>query len=254
MSKSITKNITNEISISNNSSNIKSIYIKEIPKEGIFYLENEEVGCKNLSEKLARVKEGGEFEWPNMVALNRSLQAFLNDAKKIVVIGSGTATFEWFATQNNKNSDLLFVASEFDRECVEWCKEHRSRQNIKYTSLSVLELKEKYGNFDLAILVDVIEHIDNYGSFLSSFSSLADKAVITTPNKDRSLITSLAKSPTYYQHVREWNAGEFYWVLKAFYKNVDLYAMPDVYNEGIKKIGLSSTMTPLIAYCHQTND
>ena len=209
--------------------NKESIYIKKIPEVGIFYKENEEMGCKNLSEKIKRVKDGGDFEWSNMVALNESLQVFIKDAKKIVIIGSGTATFEWYATQKNKHKDILFISSEFDMECVEWCKKHRSRENIEYTSLGISELKEKYGKFDLAILVDVIEHVSDYGSFLADFSTLADKAVITTPNKDRTIGSSLVSSPTYYQHVREWNAGEFYWVIKAFYERIDLYAMPDVY-------------------------
>ena len=33
--------------------------------------------------------------------------------------------------------------------------------------------------------------------------------------------------PPYYQHVREWTAGEFYWVLRLFYERVTLFAMPD---------------------------
>ncbi len=234
-------------------SNKKSIYIKKIPKVGIFYQENEEIGCKNLSEKMKRVKNGGDFEWPDMVALNKSIQIFIKDAKKIVIIGSGTATFEWYAAQEDKHKNIFFVSSEFDNECVEWCKEHRSRKNIEYTNLSIFELREKYGKFDLVVLVDVIEHVSDYGGFLADLSTLADKAVITTPNKDRTISASLVKSPVYYQHVREWNAGEFYWVLKAFYENIDLYAMPDVYGKGITKIGLMSTMTPLIAYCSKTN-
>ena len=57
---------------------------------------------------------------------------------------------------------------------------------------------------------------------------MSPKAIITTPNKDKSLEHALASPPIYYQHVREWDAGEFYWILKMFYKRVELYAMPDV--------------------------
>jgi 2-polyprenyl-3-methyl-5-hydroxy-6-metoxy-1,4-benzoquinol methylase len=247
MVKDIIKKVLNLFKFKNR----ETIYINKIPVRGIPYKENIEIGCKNLSEKLAREKIGECFEWPNMVVLNKAIEVFINCAKKVVVVGSGTATFEWYATQDSKNSNVVFVSSEFDRECVEWCKKNRRRKNIEYTSLSISELKKKYGKFDLAILVDVIEHVDDYGRFLSDFSSLADKAVITTPNKDRTLNASLAKSPEYYQHVREWNAGEFYWVLKVFYKKIDLYAMPNEYCEQFEEIGFMSTMTPLIAYCRK---
>ena len=229
----------------------ESIYIKEIPDFGVFYKENNEIGSKNLCEKLARVNKGGPFEWPNMIALNKAIEVFINDAKKVAVIGSGTATFEWHAAKKDKNNNVFFVSSDFDIECVEWCKKNRREKNIEYTNLTISELIKKHGKFDLVILVDVIEHIKDYGAFLSELSELADKAVITTPNKDRSKRDSLAESPSYYQHVREWDAGEFYWVLNMFYKNVELFAMPNVYIEHLERIGLMSTMTPLIAYCNK---
>lgn len=225
------------------------IYIDEIPLNGILYEENSEVGCKNLSEKIKRVKSGGPFEWPNMVALNQSLQVFIKDSKRVVIIGSGTGTFEWYASNNECYESVLFVSSEFDEECVSWCKKNRANVNIEYTSLNMAELVNKYGKFDLAILVDVIEHIHEYGQFMQDFIGLASEAIITTPNKDRNVASSLIQSPAYYQHVREWNAGEFFWVMRAYYSNVELYAMPEVYRQGIEKIGLMSTMTPLIAHC-----
>lgn len=113
------------------------------------------------------------------------------------------------------------------------------------------ELIKEYHKFDLALAIDVIEHIDDFFGFLAEFSLLADKAVITTSNRDRDYFTATRSSPEYYQHVREWDAGEFYWVLRAFYHHVDLYAMPDVYVPKVEKIGLLSTMTPLIAVCQK---
>lgn len=224
-----------------------SIYINKIPLNGIKYKENKEIGCKNLSVKLKRIEEGGPFEWPNMVALNQAIEVFIRDAKKIVIIGSGTGTFEWNASKRFKI--IQFTSSEFDKDCVQWCKKNRNHKNIEYTDLTINELLNKYGKFDLAITVDVIEHIKDYSSFLNAFKKLASRAVITTPNKDRDIISSLSPTPSYYQHVREWNAGEFFWVLKAFYKNVELFGMPDVYDTKIEHIGLMSTMTPLIAHC-----
>lgn len=99
--------------------------------------------------------------------------------------------------------------------------------------------------------VDVIEHIADYAGFLAEFSQLADRAIITTPNKARHRASLAAMPPRYEQHVREWTAGEFHWVLRSFYAEVRIYAMPDVYSPVTQEIGPLSTMTPLIAVCRQ---
>ncbi len=211
------------------------------------YKENEEFGGKNLSIKIERKSKGGHFEWPNMIALNQAISCFVKDAKTVVNIGSGTGTFEWFAASKFKNTK--FIASELDEECTRWCRENRQLKNIEYVSMSMQEISKKYGEFDLAIAVDVIEHVKDYKKFLTEFSILSNRAVITTPNKARDFESLIASPPKYYQHVREWTAGEFYWVLKMFYSVVELYSMPNPFIAELKKIGILSNMTPLIALC-----
>ena len=210
------------------------------------YRENPEVGSRNFAEKLARIEGGEVFEWPNMVALNRALIPFIAPARRVVNIGAGTGSFEWFASEN---PEIEFVASEFDRACVEWCRENRQRENITYGSDSMLELLAADDRFELAVSVDVIEHVSDHAGFLREFSRLSDRAIITTPNKSRRHASLTAMPPAYEQHVREWTAGEFYWVLRSFYSEVQLHAMPDVYEPITQRIGPLSSMTPLIAVC-----
>lgn len=211
------------------------------------YCENEEVGCVNLSVKKKRVEQGGPFEWPNMVALNKAIVQLIDKEESIVTIGAGTGTFELYAAE--RYPEKQFISSEFDMECVEWCKKNRGRKNITYTSLKINELLSKYSRFDLVVCVEVIEHVKDYPNFLNSLSSLANRAIITTPNKARDFESYTANSPKYDQHVREWTAGEFYWVLRTFYDKVSLYSMPDPYEPEVRKIGILSKMTPLIAVC-----
>ena len=227
----------------------KRLYNTKVPNEGIFYQGNQPAGYHNLSEKIARADKGGPFEWPNMVTLNKSIQALVGDARRVVVIGSGTGTFEWYCTQSAGFEGVRFVASEFDSHCVQWCQENRAHDSIQYTSMRIPELLEEFGRFDLVVTVDVIEHVDDYGAFLGDLKSLASRAIITTPNRDRDFNSSISDKPGYYQHVREWNSGEFYWLLRTLYREVDLYAMPDVYKIGLEPIGMLSTMTPLVAHC-----
>lgn len=225
-----------------------SLYAASVPREGLRYCENAEVGPKNLQVKLERQKNGGPFEWPDIMALNQAVAGLVGDATKIVNIGAGTGAFESFAA---KDTGRCFVASEFDSECVEWCKSNRSRPNVTYTSLTMGELLGKYGKFDLAVSIEVIEHVSEFAAFLTEFRQLADQAIITTPNRDRTLNHALASSPAYKQHVREWDAGEFYWILRVFYREVELYAMPDTVRPVVERVGPLTSMSPLIAVCRR---
>ncbi len=236
----------------NSSYTIKKIDLEnQVPIEGLFYQENDEVGAKNLEDKMARVESGGPFEWPNILALNEAVATLLGSAKKVVNIGSGTGYLEWFASVDRSKT---FYASEFDLDCREWSKANRSAPNIHFGSQSMEELIRENGPFDLAISIEVIEHIKDYSEFLIQFSKLAPKAIITTPNKDRTVKDAMATSPIYYQHVREWTASEFYWVLRCYYKEVKLYAMKDEYVPSIYPVGFGTKMTPLIAVCEEPID
>lgn len=221
---------------------------RSLPSASCEYVENPEVGSLNFSEKLARIERGEPFEWPNMVALNQALASHIGKASRVVNIGAGTGTFEWHAANN---TDAQFIASEFDRDCVTWCKENRAHPNISYCSDTMDVLLSEHGEFDLAVSVDVIEHVADYAGFLTEFSALAPRALITTPNKARNAKSLANLSPGYEQHVREWTAGEFYWVLRLFFRDVKLFAMPDVYSPEFVPIGPLSTMTPLVAVCER---
>ena len=217
-----------------------------VPSEGIFYAENPEVGAKNLENKMERVKAGGDFEWPNILALNEAVATLFGSAKRIVNIGAGTGYLEWFASVDRS---LSFHASEFDEECVEWCRQNRSAPNVVFTSDTMEDLLSQKEPFDLAISIEVIEHIKDFSEFLYEFSQLATKSIITTPNKDRTKEDSQAVTPRYDHHVREWTASEFYWVLRSFYREVNLFAMKDQYVPLLTPVGFSTKLSPLVAVC-----
>ena len=82
--------------------------------------------------------------------------------------------------------------------------------------------------FDIFVTIDNIEHIKDIRFFKGTFL-LTPRAIITTPNKNRDEQSAKASPPKYKPHVREWDSGEFYWILKIFFKDIKLYAMPDVY-------------------------
>lgn len=209
------------------------------------YIENPEVGARNLSVKLQRVVDGGEFEWPEITRLNATVVNMIGTARRIVELGSGTGLFAWLVSEE---PNINVVASEFDGEASAWAAKNRSRPNIRYVPGPVTE---DDGPFDLLVSIEVIEHVGDYRGFLETCASLAPRALITTPNKNRSTCAEKAAPPPYYQHTREWTAGEFYWVLRTFYNKVEMYTMSNSTTSGASHIQVTDWRTPLIADCSE---
>lgn len=209
------------------------------------YVENSEVGGINLAEKEKRRAAGGHFEWPNMVVLNWACTKLIGNAENILDIGGGTGCFAYEASAIPERK---IVCVDMDEDVINWAKRNRSRENITYIAG---QLPEDSGPFDLVVAIDVVEHVKDFYSFLHTCCHHASRAIFTTPNKQRDESSDTIGPPSYYQHVREWTAGEFYWVLRSFYKNVNLYAMSDLYVPEICSIDVKSKLTPLIAECSE---
>lgn len=220
-----------------------AIQAESEPEATAPYRENPEAGGINFEEKVKRHAVGGHFEWPNMVALNWACARLVGPAKKILDFGGGTGCF---AFEASAVSQRKITCIDMDGDAIAWAQAHRSRDNIRYLTGY---LPEDAGSFDLVVAIDVIEHIHDYPAFLQTCCRLAPRAILTTPNKRREYAADHAGPPSYYQHVREWTAGEFYWVLRTFYTDVQLYAMPDIYVPDFCPVDVQSTMTPLIAVC-----
>ncbi|MFX0138439.1 MAG: glycosyltransferase, partial [Candidatus Hodarchaeota archaeon] len=224
---------------------IEEDFVFDLEDEIIPYYENPEAGPINLDEKEKRLKNGGFFEWPNMIALNQTVVSLLGNSKTILEIGSGTGCFAWHAAMDNNR---YIVASEMDKKTLEWTIKNRSSKNIQYVSKLLNEINPN--SFDIVVAVDVIEHIKDYSTFLKELSCVAPKAIITTPNKSRNEKSLKMNPPEYYQHVREWTIGEFYWILKVFYQKVRLYSMPNPYIPSYAPINILSRNSPIIAVCY----
>ena len=200
-----------------------------------------ETGPLNFDRRESIIQQCGFFEYPNMVALNWAVASLVGDAKKIVEMGSGLGCFAFDAGQDSSRSLLCL---EEDAGARGWAQKHRALSNVSYDSISLHELKPE---FDLAVSIDVLEHIEDYQAVLSELSRIAPRGIFTTPNRMRETPPRLC--PGFYQHVREWSAGEFYYMLRQFYNNVYLLSMPDCYVPVTVSIDINSTLTPLTAVC-----
>lgn len=223
------------------------------------YTENPESGTVDFAEKLARQARGEPFEWPNIVALNQAVVTLLGDAKRIAELGGGTGCFAFEVAnvahppsgvqgEAGAGAPRVIVCSELDPAAHAWACEHRARPNVTFLNRP---LTRADGPFDVVVAVEVIEHVADFAAFLRTCAELAPRAILTTPNRSRGPRFDIPGPPETKKHVREWTAGEFYWVLRAFYKDVRLYAMPNPYVPDLVPIRVTDTLSPVVADCRE---
>lgn len=201
-----------------------------------------------LAERLTRFDAGGFFETPEERALSQAVARFVGEARRIVCLGPGTGAFEHFVSVD-ASLDILGVLPE--GELLGWCRAHRQAANLEFTDLDPTRVFAEYGSFDLALAIDVIDATRDFSDRLCELSRLSERAIVTVTNRARSHEALVSPRPIDPDHVREWTAGELYWVLRGFYGAVELYGMPDPHVPHLERVGLFSKISPLIAVCER---
>ena len=182
------------------------------------------------------------LDWQHILALNWAITALIGPAKKIVEIGSGTGPFAEFASVDPSREIHCYEKDRFAREQAIALRSH---DNVHFFDA----LAPEQGKFDLLVAVEVIEHIQDLAPFLHLCRRMAPKAIITTPNRHAVRPAGDLGPPAYPYHVREFDAGEVYMMLRSQYRDVALYCMPDIYVPWIVPMTIREKGTPIIAYC-----
>ena len=118
--------------------------------------------------------------------------------------------------------------------------------NIHYCTSALSDFHTD--EFEIVVAIEVVEHLSDYSTFLTEVATVAPRAIITTPNKNRNPFDSIANTPTYGGHVREWTSGEFYWVLRAFYSDVEMYTISR-FSAEIEQFKVNENITPTLTKC-----
>jgi len=208
--------------------------------------ENPPAVPRKLSEYVAEAGTDGEIELPEALALNKAVARFIGPAQSIVNVGSVSAAFERFVAVDRR---LELVANVRDESFAEWARGVSSFENVSYCPGELSTLLAENERFDLALAIGVIDGQQDFSKFLRGLAQLADRVVVTASNKARDHQSLMAPGPTDRKRIREWTAGEFYWVLKNHFDAVELYAVPDPVVPRTVAIGPLSEMSPVIAVC-----
>lgn len=207
------------------------------------YAERPEARPQNIDAKQERVQQGGPFEPCSISVINRAATRLLEAERSILEIGCGTGMFSFLAAEEPHRA---LTASEPDDKTLRWTIQHRNRPNIEYSRQSLAEFG--VDAFDIVVAIELIEHVWDFPAFLWELSPVAPAAIVTTPNKNRSPFDSIANTPAYGEHVREWTSGAFYWVLRAFYSDVAMYTIPDFKSE-IERYKSDQNSMPALVKC-----
>lgn len=219
------------------------------PKNGIKYIGNNQIDMSNINAKIKQMEEGVDFETSWMLTQNNVIGLhFLDSFSNLVNVGCGVGTFENCHAPNFP--DVQFCSIDYDKDSIDWCQKNRPFPNVEYRNCTMKDLIAENKKYSLAISIDVIEHLSDYKGFLDELSSLSDTAIISTPNRDRyDDVESLVKPP-YMYHVQEFNAGELFFILKMYYKNVTLFTL-NKEKAILEEVGLYNKCPVTIAYCQK---
>lgn len=115
-------------------------------------------------------------------------------------------------------------AVDVDKKAVEYCTNNVLGKNPKVKELKHYDgyhLPYKDNYFDVVTCVDVVEHVEDYDTFIDELLRVAKRAVVfATPNR-RPEYTNEDGTPMNRWHLREWSYQEFNKIVRKHTKKVD---------------------------------
>ncbi len=127
-------------------------------------------------------------------------------------------------------------------DAVAYAREHYTAPNLRYIQASCAALPIAEAAIDLAVVFEVIEHIDNWRSLLSELRRVlapAGRLIISTPNKAYYAESRRISGPNPY-HVHEFEFEEFSDELRRLFPHVSFFLQNHVAAIGFQPIDSNS--------------
>lgn len=165
-------------------------------------------------------------------------------------------------------SNILSQEADFvwgidkNKESVKFAQECFTRQKngiyynsqVTFDNIDIIKDDREMMVFDIVVAIEIIEHIDDYKTFLKNIIRFAKQKkgsynvesgptefFISTPNRNNRHIRQ--DKPYNKYHVREWTQEEFIDVLSKFFENIEIMDSLG------RPVGDKKDHTPLLAKC-----
>lgn len=104
------------------------------------------------------------------------------------------------------NADLLALAKKRNPQAV-------------YQKGNILDLNLKSGNFDMALVMEVLEHLADPGEAIKEVLAVSPKAIFSVPYEPWFSVMSLVRHP---EHINAWTPKSFKKLLASQYNKVEV--------------------------------
>ncbi|MDO8659042.1 MAG: class I SAM-dependent methyltransferase [Candidatus Parcubacteria bacterium] len=181
---------------------IKEEYKKKINKDNIF-IER----LKILYVLLFGIPEIGFQIRSDYFKKILKLRLTNKNFKKILDAGCGIGIYSFLLARSFPKGKITGI--DIDKSKLKSCENIASELKIKNTEFSYSDvLKLPNINYDLIVNIDVLEHVENYGTALKNFYDALNKSGylyihVPQPNQDKKRIFSSFKNWHHEGHIRE---------------------------------------------------
>jgi len=248
-------------------SNLEPVKDRSTPQE---YTENPEMGDKPQWEaNIVQFAKSGQLLWKQ----TRTMYEFIKNymirrvmehpqypkfvwKPTIVDVGCGCgaganilsqeADFVWGIDKNEKS--IQFAQEAFTR--------HKNgiyySSQLSFDQLDILKDTRQFMMFDIVVAIEIIEHINDYNTFLKQIvkfakqrkgtynvASGATEFFISTPNRNNKHISDVRPKNKY--HCREWTQEELMSVLSKYFEKIEIF------NSLGQPVGDKNDHTPILA-------
>jgi len=177
---------------------------------------NKEIDSKRLNAIKARFDSNLVYQ--EHLSRYNFVMKFIKD-KFILDSGCGIGN----GTYNLSLEANKVIGTELDRDRLRCAFDNFSNNNISYLAMDGCLLGFKDSIFDIAVSLEVIEHLEDQDKFVSEVKRVLKNdgiAIISTPNKEVVKIEGTALNPS---HIKELTFKEFKKMLNKYFREIEFY-------------------------------
>jgi 2-polyprenyl-3-methyl-5-hydroxy-6-metoxy-1,4-benzoquinol methylase len=136
--------------------------------------------------------------------------------RTVIDVGCGTGYGSRILSENARE----VIGIDLNNEAIAYCRENYKSENLSFVQSDVFSLNEER-KYDIAVTLQVIEHVDNVSEFCDKLKSIVKEGggvFISTPNIP---VDQKIRNKNSY-HVNEMTYPEFKKILENKFKNVTI--------------------------------